>query len=249
MKAAGEVEQVETGGPSHPVDGLSRCAACYKQQTSSMHRWGDGDESSSSDEGSGPEVDLDSEAESSSSSSSNGDGADAESGDKDGDGPDEASPSQEGKTGTKRPRRLVKSFSLPPSFAPLALQPRPQTVVSTLHLQVVSQDHGDGVYIVKQEPAGRGGEETGQSHGGLEGTDGGRPRSQQTGLSRQQGSHPPSQQHWLPHRQQHLQQVSPLSDQGQRGPPPLHTDAPHPPYRSLMQTHVQGPSPQPCWYC
>ncbi|KAA8577464.1 hypothetical protein FQN60_011505 [Etheostoma spectabile] len=40
MKAAGEVEQVETGGPSHPVDGLSRCAACYKQQTSSMHRWG-----------------------------------------------------------------------------------------------------------------------------------------------------------------------------------------------------------------
>ncbi|XP_035847975.1 uncharacterized protein LOC116061656 isoform X2 [Sander lucioperca] len=264
------VQNKKRSGPQ--VGGLSRCAACYKQNASSMHRWGDDGESSSSAEDSGPEVDLESEAESSSSSSSSsssysekaspvpGDGADAESGVKDGDGRDEASRSQEDKSRAKRPRRspLVKSFSLPtsltPHLTPLSLLPRPQTVVSTLHLQVLSQDDGDCFYIVKQQLPGREEEEkTGESHRGREGINSGQPpqafQSQQTGLSWQQRSHPTLQQHQLSYQQQHQQHFSPLSAQAQRLPPPRHTlPVPHPPMLhtplqilDATQTHLHAP--------
>ncbi|XP_078129867.1 uncharacterized protein LOC144532803 isoform X2 [Sander vitreus] len=263
------VQNKKRSGPQ--VGGLSRCAACYKQKASSMHRWGGGGESSSSAEDSGPEVESSSSSSSSSSSYSEkassetpspvpADGADADSGAKDGDGRDEASHSR-----TKRPRRspFVKSFSLPtsltPHLTPLSLLPRPQTVVSTLYLQVLSEDDGDGFYIIKQQLPGREEEEkTGESHREREGINSGQPpqvfQSQQTGLSWQQRSHPTLQQHQLSYQQQHPQHFSSLSAQAQRLPPPRNTlPVPHPPtlhtplqIPDATQTHLHAPQTHVC---
>ncbi|XP_030298352.1 uncharacterized protein LOC115596980 isoform X2 [Sparus aurata] len=271
---------------------LTRCAACYNQRAGSMpHRGGD---SSSSAEDSGPEADWQSEAESSSSSScsvedlseepdepetqtTSAAAAEAESGGGDADEGDEtggASESQKDQSRTKAVTRrgpLVKSSSssfssLTPHLAPLTLLPRPQTVVSTLRLQVLPQtnDDGDLLFVEQQEE-------------NSEESSGGRGRDGVNGLL-----HPPTGLPWQPftlhhHHQQQPQHFPPLSAQGQRLllPPPhtlpvqhlpmLHThlQAPHThlqaPHTHLQapHTHLQAPhthlqalaDPHLCWYC
>nr|XP_033500893.1 uncharacterized protein LOC117268487 [Epinephelus lanceolatus] len=286
MSAETEMEQVESGGSAEDQSedsltqpksesgpeflSLSRCTHCYNL------RWGDDGESSSSAEDSGSEVDWETEAESRSSCSdlafSEIRNINAESGGKDGDG-GEMSEIQEAKNKKMTQRApLINSSSLPnspgPHLTPLSLPPHPHTVVSTLHLQVLSQkqdNNDDAFYIVKQQLSGREEEEevekAGRSKGrGQEGINSvERPQPfqwQQTGLLWQQWSQLTSQQHQLSYQQQ-PQCFSPPIAQCQRSPPPLHTlPVPCP---SMLHTPQQAPNapcanlhapgPQPCWYC
>lgn len=237
-----------------------------------------GGDSSSSAEDSGPEADSESEAESSSSSScclsevpertENGDAAETDSGGEDGDGREETG---ETKGATLR-APLVKSFSLPTPPPSLL----PHKVVSILNLQVLSSSHHhdddddhddeDTFYFIKRQKT-----EESDTAAGREGIDILPPpqpfQSQQTWLPWQQWSQPASQQHHQPpyqYHQQHQQHQQhqppffpPLSDQGQRLPPPLHTlpvfhpPAPHKPLQAPNppQTHLHALTPQPCWCC
>ncbi|KAM9345024.1 uncharacterized protein ABDE67_013919 isoform 2-T2 [Symphorus nematophorus] len=209
-----------------------------------------------------------------------GDAAEPESGGEDGDGREETSEerreSEESQKDTSRTKAvtrrapLVKSFSLPayftPRLTPVSLLPRPHTVTSTLHLQVLSQEHEDhGFQIVKQYPSEREEEST---RGGQQGVNSLLPP--QMGLPWQQSLQPSFQQHQLsyqyqqqPHQlshqhpQQQPQHFPPLSGPGQRLPPPLHTlpvfhpPTLHAPLQALNapQTHLHALTPQPCWYC
>ncbi|KAL7383569.1 hypothetical protein ABVT39_013655 [Epinephelus coioides] len=176
MSAETEMEQVESGGSAEDQSedsltqpksesgpeflSLFRCTHCYNL------RWEDDSESSSSAEDSGSEVDWETEAESRSSCSelafSEIRNINAESGGKDGDG-GEMSEIQEAKNKKMTQRApLINSSSLPnspgPHLTPLSLLPHPHTVVSTLHLQVLSQkqdNNDDAFYIVKQQLSGR----------------------------------------------------------------------------------------------
>ncbi|XP_038588488.1 uncharacterized protein LOC119913201 [Micropterus salmoides] len=270
--------------------GLSRCAACYNRQASSTHWHGGDGESSSSAEDSGPEVDRESEAESSSSSSSSSccSGEDLseilEPGGKEGDGPEETgetSESQGDKSGTKgitRRATLVKSYSLPTSFAPhltpLSLLPRPHKVVSTLHLQAFTQQHDDDnafnivIHHLAKTEKDSAQESNGGGRGGMNYLLPPQPLQWQQKafswqlptLEQHQLSHQyPQTPHQLSyqHQQQQPPRFSPPSAQCQRLPPPLHTlpvlqpPTLHTPLQvpSSPQKHLHALTPQPCWCC
>lgn len=138
-----------------------------------------------------------------------------------------------------------------PTSSILHLKPtsHPETVVSTLHLQVLPQEHaGDAFTIIQLR------EEETEEHCGEQGV---------YHLPPQMGwSHLPPQQHQLSyHQQQHrhahqmfTQHFPPAPAQGQRLPPTLHTPPllhrpalhgwPQPPYAAL--THLV---PHQCWCC
>ncbi|XP_027128569.1 bZIP transcription factor 18-like [Larimichthys crocea] len=244
----------QTTSKSGPVFlGLSRCDNCYKHKAIS---WKGVDGESSSSEGSGAEVESEEEESSSSSSCSEKDSSEIleesetekpslESGDS-----EETSEVQEDKSSTKAATQrapLVKSFSLPASFTPrltpLSLLPRPQTIVSTLNLQVEKHDL-DAFHIVKQQLT----EEEERTEGGRGGINNQRskPTLQERQLSYQYQQQP--HQHFYQHQQQQQpQHFSPLSAQGQMLPPPLHTlPVLHHPTLNAAQRY---PHPQPCMYC
>ncbi|XP_039995340.1 PH domain-containing protein DDB_G0275795-like [Xiphias gladius] len=276
--------------------GLSRCAACYNQKASAMPRRGGDWESSSSGEDSCPEVDSESEAESSSDSSCSGhvaaetperrspvcgDAAEPESRGEDGDGQGETGEASErlqdknGTQGAIRRAPLVRSFSPPPSLTPhltpLSLLPCPAKVVSTLHLQVLPEEHtNDAFFAIRRHLSEREDEKTEEScaRGGAGHTNNlllPQPfQWQQMGLPWQQVSQPTlqedqyyyqqqqqqQQQHWqmsYQYQQQPPQHFPPLTAQGQvLHPPTLHTPlwAPNAP-----PAHLHALTPQPCWYC
>ncbi|XP_040905998.1 lateral signaling target protein 2 homolog [Toxotes jaculatrix] len=178
---------------------------------------------------------------------------------------------------------LVKSFSLPPSFTPrlipLSLLPRPPTIVSTLHLQVLPEKRKDDtVFTIRQHLSEREDEKTEEGYGGR---GGGRLGSmnnlllpqpfqwEQMGLPWQQRSQPPLQQHQYQQQQQHQlmsyqyqeqqpQHFPPPFAQGQGLPPPpshtlpvLHTPTLYTPLQApnAPQTHLHALTPEPCWYC
>ncbi|XP_030604169.1 uncharacterized protein LOC115793363 [Archocentrus centrarchus] len=225
---------------------LSRCPDCYNHKANFRSRWGS--ESSSSDGDSGPEVNLDSEAESvSSSSSSTGRPAeetpvrhspvrDDTAGGQDGDRRQEASesPGDEGRMKVMVQRaQLTNSLSLPafvtPQLTPLSLLPRPPQVTSTLHLQVLPQKHNNDTFYTIRPPERRG-----------------------AVINNLLPFVPFPWQQQPPYHQPDY--IPPLSPQGQRLPPPLHTlpmlhaplQAPSAPY-----THLHTLTAQPCWcrYC
>lgn len=227
---------------------LSRCAACYNHKKNFLYG-GDGESSSSAGD-SGPEVDWDSEPESlsisSSSSSSVEEDEEEQRSSSEGGGKDEDEGQK--REGFAEGTQQTDSQDTPASSV---LQPRPtsrpRTVVSTLHLRVLPQEHaGDAVCIVQLHE-----EETEDPVCHL---------PPQTGWS-----HAPSQQHQLSYPQQqrlHAYQMFPQHSplfpaQGQRSPLPLHSPpvlhrpAPHgwpqPPYAA--QTHLGTQVPQQCWCC
>ncbi|XP_023249262.1 uncharacterized protein LOC111644583 [Seriola lalandi dorsalis] len=181
--------------------GLSRCAGCYNQKASSMPRRGGDGESSSSAEDSGPEVDCESESESSSSSSCSGpvvaetpetERSSPECGGEDGAGREETgeTTSQRQQDDNKKRRMiqsapLVQSFSLPsslpPNLTPLSFLPRPPGVVSTLHLEVLPENHSDNTFVtIRRHLSEREDENTGGGgrrppHGGALGKVSGTP--------------------------------------------------------------------------
>ncbi|XP_051236494.1 uncharacterized protein LOC127352269 [Dicentrarchus labrax] len=244
---------------------LSRCSACYRR----TNQWVDHGESSSSAEDSGPEEDLESEAESSSSSSCSpkalseileepeseksfpgaGDAAEPESGERDGDGPEEKGEtleSEEDKSRTKGMTRrapLVKSFSLPatltPHLIPLSLLPRPHRVVSTLNLEVLSQNDDEAFYIIKQHLSE--GEEKKKE---INTRGGNNLMPPQIGLPWQHRSLPTLQQHQLSY--QYQQQPHQQSYQYQQQPHQLlhqhqHQQQPHQQsYQYQQQPHQQS---------
>ncbi|XP_029306116.1 splicing factor 3B subunit 4-like [Cottoperca gobio] len=232
MRAVKKVEQVESAGSSEDLNthaatqpksrsgavqpNLSRCAACYNHKASSMLRWGGDAESSSEYEDSGPEDEPESEAESSSSSSCS---------EKVSSEPGGREESQEDHSRAKQDLRSLPT----PHLTPQHLLPRPHTVVSTLHLEVLSQNNED---VAKQQESTWGGH-----GGGREGINDVTPPQvfpwQQMGLpwqTTQLLSYQQQQQpHQLLHQHQQQQHFPPLSAQGQRLPPPLHTPpVPHP---------------------
>ncbi|XP_020501306.1 protein suppressor 2 of zeste-like [Labrus bergylta] len=278
--------------PSPVILSLTRCSACYNHKKRSR-RDSDG-ESSSSAEDSGPEVDSESDAESSSSSSSSEketnedpppepvDTADPDLGDKTGgerqkeEG--ETSESKENKGTTKSMTRrhpLVKSYSLPSSFPPQlipwSLLPRPRTVVSTLHLQVLSQKQDDDPFNVMQqhlfeqvkteENGGEGRQRINNPPYPLRPTMNKLLWRQSSLQSSQQQQPPyPHQQPMLELSHQRYQQqpqhFDPLSAQAQMFPPPphtlpvLHPQLLHPPIHNPFApyTHLHASPPQPHWY-
>ncbi|XP_056147917.1 uncharacterized protein LOC130122889 [Lampris incognitus] len=155
------------------------------------------------------------------------------------------------KTGRRNRRlSLLKSHSLPTSFTPSSFS-RPPSVISTLHLQVLSSKHGDTPFhtmpiFVLQLPSERGAfrqeEEQGTQGGGQDRSNSPPPPQPmqwwQTGLPWQQLQGPTNQQHLYQQQQpeqyqhahqygQHHQQqmFSPLSswEQEVQPPPPTHT--------------------------
>lgn len=212
---------------------LSRCAACYNHKKSSTSWLGGDGESSSSAEDSGPDVESESEAESSSSSSSSS-SQESLLEEPGGDGPEETK---------EEPEEEQKSSQR----APLS---RPDTIVSTLNLQVLPQKHHtDDFRIVKVAEEAAGAEGGGHQH-------------LQAGSPWQQWPHPPVHQQQLS-QQHHMMQLQPRlvtlpTAGGQRSAPGLPGPAmmhpPRPPHPALWapsasQPHLEGPRPQHCWYC
>ncbi|KAG7512431.1 hypothetical protein JOB18_029207 [Solea senegalensis] len=169
---------------------------------------------------------------------------------------------QRGERGTKgRIKRapLVKSLTLPPSFTPhlrpVSLLPRPRTMVSTLHLQVLPKVHKDDtvINICQQLPKrhkGKSEERYGRGKGGEDGDGGGGG----AGGGQQPGNYHkplpfqvehmmlPWQQSSPPMLQQQQQQMSypyqhfhPVSAQGKESSPALHTQ----PMSHLLTPYTQ----------
>lgn len=235
---------------------LSRCAACYNHKKSFLHG-GDGESSSSAGD-SEPEEDCESVSSSSSSSAEEevprrpSPPAGSEGGGRD------SGEEVEGQLLESRAEGVVQTRpqNSPPSSAP---PPRPlshpENVVSTLHLQVVPQEHAsDAFYIIRRQEEE---EEEAEEDGGEEG--GAWPLPPQMGWF-----HPPSQQHQPPHHHQHQylhpfpmfpQHAPLLPGQGQRSAPALHPPLvfPWPVLHSwpqaaaAAQPHLEVP--HPCWCC
>lgn len=235
--------------PAPALPNLSRCAACYNHKKNFLYG-GDGESSSSAGD-SGPEVDWDSEAESLSSSSSSSVEEDEEQEERsspEGEGEDE-----EREDEGRKPEEGTSQTHSQDTPASSDLQPRPtsrpHTMVSTLHLWVLPQEHaGDAVSIIQLH------EEQTEERDGERGVD---PPPPQTGWS-----HAPSQQHQLSYpQQQHLhayqmfpQHSPPFPAQGQRSPLTLHSPPvpayhgwPQPPYAD--PTHLGTQVPHQCWCC
>lgn len=212
---------------------LSRCAACYNHKKSSTSWLGGDGESSSSAEDSGPDVESESEAESSSSSSSSS-SQESLLEEPGGDGPEE----------TKEETEEEQKSS---QRAPLS---RPETIVSTLNLQVLPQKHHtDDFRIVKVAEEAAGAEGGGHQH-------------LQAGSPWQQWPHLPVHQQQLS-QQHHMMQLQPplvtlptaggqRSAPGLPGPAMMHPPPPPDPALwapSASQPHLEGLRPQHCWYC
>ncbi|XP_026211643.1 uncharacterized protein LOC113159254 [Anabas testudineus] len=274
--------------------GLSRCAACYNHNANSKRWHGANGESSSSAEDSESEVDCESEAESSSSSSYSGHvvavPAAPEKAETDRispvcenasecvreDGDEQkgnASQSQEDKiraNGMTRRAPLVKSFSLPSSFTPhltpFSLLPRPPRIVSTLHLQVLPEEHdNDTFFTIRQNLLGREHENTAPSQEGegrtynllppqpFQWQQMGLPWQQMSQLALQQNQYQQQQQmsYQYQYQQQLPQHFPPLSAQVQMLPPPplpvLHPPAMLQP-QHVPQSHLHAVTSQPCCY-
>lgn len=136
----------------------------------------------------------------------------------------------------------------------LRLLSRPDTIVSTLNLQVLPQKYNSEDFRIVQVPE----ENTERSAAGGQGE----VEHLQRGSPWQQRSHPTFHQHQLSHQPPHMlhlqpPSVSPLTAQGQRLPPTLptppmiHHRLPHAPHwaPNASQAHLEGLIPQQCWCC
>lgn len=127
---------------------------------------------------------------------------------------------------------------------------RPETIVSTLNLQVLPQKHNSNNFCIIKVA-----EEA-------EGAAGGGPQHLQAGSRWQQRPHPSVHQQQLS-QQHHMMQLQPRlmappTAGGQRFAPALPGPAMMqpllPPHAALWtpnasQAHLEGPNPQQCWYC
>lgn len=209
-----------------------------------MH--GGDDESSSSAEDSGPEVDYESEAESTSSSSSCSRILEAETENRSSPTGDESGGKDDGREETEEilermadeNRSPPADLSVPsyfgPHLTPQSLLPRRETVVSTLHLQVLPQESTSDAFCIIEQHKVKPEESVG----------GNQLQPPQTWWPQHQLSYQHQQQQEA--HQLFQQHCPPLSFRGQPAmlvPPVLHTMA------ASAHLHTPHAAAQQCWCC
>lgn len=210
-----------------------------------MH--GGDDESSSSAEDSGPEVDYESEAESTSSSSGCSRILEAETENRSSPTGDESGGKDDGREETEEMLERVADesrsppadlLSVPsyfdPHLTPQSLQPRRETVVSTLNLQVLPQENTRDAFCIIEQHKVKPEESVG----------GNQLQPPQTWWPQHQLSYQYQQQQEAHQLFQHHR--PPLSVQGQPAmlvPPVLHAMAAH------AHLHTPHAAAQQCWCC
>lgn len=181
-------------------------------------------------------------------------GGEPEGKDDDDGGPEDDGETSEDQEELKMPSRRAPLLNLSTDPNLLRLLSRPDTIVSTLNLQVLPQKYdNEDVRIVQVREENT----EGSAAGGQ-----GEVEHLQRGSPWQQRSHPMPHQHQLLHQPPHMLHlqppcVSPLTAQGQRLPPTLptppmiHHRLPHAPQwaPNASQAHLEGLIPQQCWCC